>query len=124
MAYEAVPIDVEIQKLTAAERDALSRYKIHENINTLLANENTPKLILGGIAVASLPLVLPIIIEALRKQDPTLGIKIPEGVEEAIDTVTFIKDLNEAVGEVILPGVGPVLFKGEARDFYDKYVKR
>jgi len=124
MAYEAVPIDVEIQKLTTAERDALSRHKIHENINTLLANENTPKLILGGIAVASLPIVLPIIIEALRKQDPTLGIKIPEGVEEAIDTVTFLKDLNEAVGEIILPGVGPILFKGETRDFYDKYVKR
>jgi len=71
-----------------------------------------------------LPIVLPIIIEALRKQDPTLGIKIPEGVEEAIDTVTFLKDLNEAVGEIILPGVGPILFKGETRDFYDKYVKR
>jgi len=124
MAYEAVPIDVEIQKLTAAERDALSRHKIHENINTLLANENTPKLILGGIAVASLPVVLPIIIEALRKQDPTLGIKIPEGVEEAIDTVTFIKDLNEAIIEVAVPGIGQVLYKGETRDFYDKYVKK
>jgi len=121
MAYEAVPDNVDIQKLTAPERDALSRYKIHENINTLLANESTPKLILGGIAVASLPIVIPIIIEALRKQDPTLGIKIPEGVEEAIDTVTFIKDLNEAVLEALSVGI---FEKGETRDFYDKYVKR
>jgi len=50
MAYEAVPIDVEIEKLTAAERDALSRYKIHENINTFLGNENTPVVIGGFIA--------------------------------------------------------------------------
>jgi len=48
LAYEAVPIDVEIQKLTAAERDALSRYKIHENINTFLANENVP-IVVGGL---------------------------------------------------------------------------
>ena len=50
MAYEAVPIDVEIQKVTAAERDALSRYKIHENINVLLANENVPVVVGGFIA--------------------------------------------------------------------------
>jgi len=50
MVYEAVPIDVEIQKVTAAERDALSRYKIHENINVLLANENVPVVIGGFIA--------------------------------------------------------------------------
>ena len=48
MAYEAVPIDVEIQKLTAAESSALSRYKIHENINTFLANENVP-IVIGGL---------------------------------------------------------------------------
>jgi len=124
MAYEAVPIDVEIQKLTAAERDALSRYKIHENINTFLGNEGTPKLIGGAALLASLPIIIPIILAALRKQDPQLGIKIPEGVEEAIESVTFLKDLNEAVSEIILPGVGPIIFKGEARDFYDKYVKK
>jgi len=124
MAYEAVPIDVEIQKLTAAERDALSRYKIHENINTFLGNEGTPKLIGGAALLASLPIIIPIILAALRKQDPQLGIKIPEGVEESIESVTFLKDLNEAVGEIILPGVGPIIFKGEARDFYDKYVKK
>jgi len=50
LAYEAVPIDVEIQKLTALERDALSRYKIHENINVFLANENVPVVIGGFIA--------------------------------------------------------------------------
>jgi hypothetical protein len=57
LAYEAVPIDIEIQKLTAAERDALSRYKIHENINTILSNENTPVVIgglIGGILLKGL----------------------------------------------------------------------
>jgi len=123
MAYEAVPDDVEIQKLTAPERDALSRYKIHENINTFLGNEGTPKLIATGALLASLPIVIRILIETLRKQDPTLGIKVPEGVEEAIDAVTFAKDFSEVFGEIALPG-GGILFKGETRDFYDKYVKR
>jgi len=50
MVYEAVPEGVELQKVTAAERDALSRYKIHENINTFLANENVPTVIGGFIA--------------------------------------------------------------------------
>jgi len=68
LAYEAVPIDVEIQKLTAAERDALSRHKIHENINTFLGNENTPVVIgslIGGILIKG------IIEEALENTDLT-----------------------------------------------------
>ena len=69
----------------------------------------------------TLPIVIPIILAALRKQDPQLGIKIPEGVEEAIESVTFLKDLNEAVLEALSVGI---FEKGETRDFYDKYVKR
>ena len=68
MAYEAVPEGVEIQKLTAAQRDALSRYKIHENINTILANENTPVVIgglIGGVLIKG------IIEEALESTDLT-----------------------------------------------------
>jgi len=116
--YEAVPDDVDIVKLTLGQRDALARHKRHENINTFLGNEATPKLLLGGLAIASLPVILPIIISALAKQatiDPELAQKI--------DTVIFIKDLNEAIGEIIVPG-GGILFKGEARDFWDKYVKK
>jgi len=57
MPYEAVPDDVEITKLTSAQRDALARYKIHENINTFLGNENTP-ILLGAIgALATTPLL-------------------------------------------------------------------
>jgi len=119
MAYEAVPIDVEIEKLTAAERDALSRYKIHENINTFLGNESTPKLLIAGFAIASLPVILPIIISALSKQIPS----IPAEAEAIVDTTIFIKDLGEALGEFTIPG-GGLVFKGEGRDFWDKYVKK
>jgi len=116
--YEAVPDDVEIVKLTIGQRDALARYKRHENINTLLANEAAPKLLLGGLAIASLPIILPIVISALAKQttiDPELAQKI--------DTTIFIKDLGEALGEFTIPG-GSLVFKGEAQDFWDKYVKK
>jgi len=75
MPYEAVPIDVEIQKLTPAQRDALSRYKIHENINTFLGNENTPLLIGAGALVAFLPLLINLFLQA---QEETLNITLTD----------------------------------------------
>ena len=75
MAYEAVPIDVEIQKLTSAQRDALSRHKIHENINTFLGNENTPLL----IGAAGLALLLPALIEMfLQAQEDALNVTLTD----------------------------------------------
>jgi len=119
MVYEAVPDDVQIKKLTPAQRDALSRYKIHENINTFLGNETTPKLIAGAALLASLPKLLSIILPILKNQFSG----IPDDAAELIDQTLFLKDLNEAVGEIIVPG-GGILFKGETKDFWDKYVKR
>jgi len=75
MVYEAVPIDVEIQKLTAAERDALSRHKIHENINTILANENTPLLIGAGVLAAFLPGLIDMLLQA---QEDALNITLTD----------------------------------------------
>jgi hypothetical protein len=75
MVYEAVPIDVEIQKLTSAQRDALSRYKIHENINTFLGNENTPLLIGAGVLAAFLPALIEMLLQA---QEDTLNITLTE----------------------------------------------
>lgn len=60
--YEAVPDDVEITKLTVGQRDALARYKRHENINTFLGNQNTP-LLIGGAALLA---ITPILFNILR----------------------------------------------------------
>ena len=87
MAYEAVPIDVEIQKLTAAERDALSRYKIHENINTLFANENTP-LVVGGLVTAFFGVRLAEdIIEDLESRVGKVSTNIKDGIKETVAKV-------------------------------------
>jgi len=118
MAYEAVPIDVEIQKLTAAERDALSRYKIHENINTFLGNERTPTLIAGGILLVSAPTILKLIFDTLAKQDDTIVLP------GAIDYLTFTKDFAEALFDVTGAGKGLGFFEGEAEDFWSKYVTK
>jgi len=119
MAYALIPEGFELKKVTKLQEEAVNAHKRHENILALLGNEKVPQLLLGGIAIASLPIVIPVIISALAKQIPG----IPEGAEEAVDTLTFIKDLNEAIGEIIVPG-GGILFEGEAKDFYDKYVKK
>ena len=123
MVYEAVPEGVEIQKLTNAQRDALSRYKIHENINTFLGNETTPTLIAGAALLVSAPTLLRIIFDALKKQDNGFDLK-----EGAINYGVFVKDFAEGffeltgAGTFITPGGSP--FEGEAKDFWDKYVKK
>ena len=123
MVYEAVPIDVEIQKLTAAESSALSRYKIHENINTLFANEKVPTLIGGAALLVSAPTILKIIFEALAKQKPEFDLDTA-----AVNYGIFVKDFAEGffeltgAGTFITPGGSP--FQGEAKDFWDKYVKK
>ena len=119
MAYEAVPEGVEIQKLTAAERDALSRYNKHENINTFLGNETTPKLIAGMALLVSAPILLRLIFEALAKQGN--GIDLKEG---AINYLAFTKDFGEAVLDLGGPAIGGPFFEGEAADFWEKYVKK
>ena len=121
MAYEAVPDDVEIQKLTAPQRDALARYKIHENINTFLGNETTPKLIFGLGLLVSSPFLLKIILEAISKQNGKLATEIGEA---GINWGLFSKDLTEAIIEVATPGGGGTLFEGQAEDFWNKYVKK
>jgi len=120
MVYEAVPIDVEIQKLTAAESSALSRYKIHENINTLFANEKVPTLIAGTVLLVSAPTILKIIFDALNKQN---GIDF-DFKEGAVNYLTFTKDFGEAMLDLGGPAIGGPFFEGEAADFWDKYVKR
>jgi hypothetical protein len=125
MVYEAVPIDVEIQQLTPGQRDALSRYKIHENINTLFANEKVPALIAATAVLVSAPTILKIIFDALAKQDPKLDIDIAKA---GVNYLTFTKDFAEGffelsgAGTFITPGGSP--FEGEAKDFWDKYVKK
>jgi hypothetical protein len=83
MAYEAVPDDVEIQKLTSAQRDALSRYKIHENINTILANENTPLLIGAGVLALALPTLTNMVLQA---QEDMLNVTLTEKQKETLLT--------------------------------------
>jgi len=84
MAYEAVPIDIELQKVTSLERDALSRYKIHENINTFLANENVP-VVIGGFIAGFLGVKLAEdIITDLESRVGKVSKDIKEGIKEAV----------------------------------------
>ena len=85
MAYEAVPDDVEIQKLTSAQRDALSRYKIHENINTFLANENVP-VVIGGFIAGFLGVKLAEdIIADLESRVGKVSQQIKDGITETVN---------------------------------------
>ena len=102
MAYEAVPDDVEIQKLTSAQRDALSRYKRHENINTFLGNENVPVLIgtfIAGIFAVNLA---EDIIEDLENTVGPIAEKTKSAIQETVEIrLSRPAAIREAVAKAI-----------------------
>jgi len=83
--YEAVPIEVEIEKLSPGEREALSRYKIHENINTFLGNENTP-IVIGGFIAGFLGVRLAeSIISDLETRVGKLSEDVKQGIKDSVE---------------------------------------
>ena len=116
MAYEAVPIDVEIQKLTSAQRDALSRYKIHENINTLLANENVPLVIGAGVLAAFLPQLIGALLQA---QEDALNITLTDKQKETLMTHPSLGPVGIAnlLAQKVGKGVFGVIEGFELKDF-------
>jgi len=124
MVFAAVPKDVTIEKLTAPQKKALDEYLGKETRKSILeriaGNERVPFLIAGGAVLVSAPTILRIIFDALAKQKPEL-----KGVDVAVDYLTFTKDFAEGFFE--LTGAGKFAgdpFAGEAKDFWDKYVKK
>jgi hypothetical protein len=113
LVYEAVPIDVEIQKVTAAERDALSRYKIHENINTILANENVPVVIGGLVAGIFAVNVAEGIIEDLENTVGPIAEKTKSSIRE---TVEIRLSRPAVIREAIAKGLGAIPTFSEFRE--------
>ena len=71
--------------MTAAERDALSRYKIHENINTFLENENVP-VVIGGFIAGFLGVKLADdIITDLESRVGKLSADVKQGIRDTVD---------------------------------------
>jgi len=118
--YEAVPIDVELQKVTAGESAALSRHKRHENINTLLANENTPVLIGAVALVAFLPLLLELLLQA---QEDALNITLTDTQKQtlkdtALVSLTGPSGLGFLLGQKVGKGlVGTIMDFEVPKDF-------
>ena len=109
MVYEAVPVEVELQKVTTAERDALSRYKIHENINTFLANENVPTVIGGFIAAFLGVRLAEDIISDLESRVGKVSASVKDGIRETVTKKYAVKGAPVGVSleEIIeaFPGV-------------------
>ena len=127
MVFATVPKDVTIEELTAAQKRALDEY-LGKNtrksiLERLASNEKVPALIAGGVLLASAPTILKLIFDALKKQDNGFDLG-----EAAIDYGIFVKDFAEGffeltgAGTFITPGGSP--FEGEAKDFWEKYVKK
>jgi len=118
MPFYYNPVSGEVSKATTAQKEAVNSYNRHENIKALLSNEKVPSLVAAGVLLASIPTILRLIFEALKKQDVDVDTSV-------IDYLTFQKDLLEGFFE--LTGAGKFAgdpFEGEAKDFWDKYVKK
>ena len=116
MPYALIPEGFELKKVTPLQEEAVKAHRRHEDMVALLGNEKVPLLVAGGVVLVSAPTILKIIFDALKKQDN--GFELPTKVQYA----TFTKDFIEGFFEVATP-TGGVTFKGEAQDFWDKYVK-
>ncbi len=119
MPYALIPEGFELKKVTKLQEEAVKAHRRHEDIVALLGNEKVPLLVAGGVVLVSAPTILRIIFDALAKQKPEL-----KGVDVAVDYLTFTKDFAEGFFE--LTGAGKFTgdpFQGEAKDFWDKYVK-
>jgi hypothetical protein len=113
MAYEAVPDDVEIQKLTSAQRDALSRHKRHENINTFLGNETTP-LLIGGVALLiALPILSKLFFDSLELENIVISDQQKEKVKQSFTTALIAS-----------PATGPLVFGKKGLEFLESIIQR
>ena len=125
MAYALIPEGFELKKVTKLQQQAVDEYFGRQRrgtyISEFLSNPNGPPIVAGLIGLASAPTLLKLIFDALSKQDNGNGngFKQPTKVEYA----TFTKDFVEGFLELTTPE-GTGLFKGEAEDFWDKYVKK
>ena len=126
MVFAAVPDDITIEEITAAQKRALEEYLAKDTRKSILerlaSNEKIPTLIAGSVLLVSAPTILKIIFDALAKQKPELDFGIIEG---AVDYGIFVKDFTEGLFD--LTGAGKLAgdpFAGEAKDFWDKYVKK
>ena len=127
MVFAAVPDDITIEEITAAQKRALDEYLGRETRKSIFeqiaGNEKVPTLVAGTALLVSAPTILRLIFDALKKQDNGYDFK-----EAAIDYGIFVKDFAEGffeltgTGTFITPGGSP--FEGEAKDFWDKYVKQ
>ena len=118
MPFALIPDGYTLKKVTKLQEEAVKAHRRHEDIVALLGNEKVPLLIAGGAVLVSAPTILRIIFDALKKQDN--GIELPS----TLDYLTFTKDFAEGFFE--LTGAGKLAgdpFQGEAKDFWDKYVK-
>jgi len=118
VAYTLIPEGFTLKKVTKTQEEAVKAHRRHEDIVALLGNEKVPLLIAGGVVLVSAPTILRIIFDALKKQDN--GIELPS----TLDYLTFTKDFAEGFFE--LTGAGKFAgdpFSGEAKDFWDKYVR-
>mgnify|MGYP006412320369 CR=1 FL=1 len=120
MPYALIPEGFELKKVTKLQEEAVKAHRRHEDIVALLGNEKVPALIAGGVLLASAPTILKLIFDALKKQDNGFDLG-----EAAIDYGIFVKDFAEGFFELTGSGVfAGDPFEGEAKDFWDKYVKR
>ena len=89
MVYAAVPIDVEIQKITAPEKRALDEYLGRESrksyFSEFLSNENVP-VVLGGFIAGFLGVKLADdIIEDLESRVGKVSKQIKDGIRETVN---------------------------------------
>ena len=120
MPYALIPDGYTLKKVTRAQERAVNAKRRHDDVLALLNNPTTIPVVGGAALAISAPILLKKIFEALSKQTEAL----PDIEELGVDYLIFTKDLAEAFFDISGQGGTTGLFKGEAADFWEKYVKK
>ena len=98
MPYALIPDGYSLKKVTKAQEQAVKAKRRHDNVQAFIENENTPFLVGAGAVAVSLPLLIPLFLQA---QEEILNITLTD--KQKTDLVNYA---NVSLGPI---GIAQVL---------------
>ena len=98
MPYALIPDGYTLKKVTAAQLDAVSAKRSHEDFIAILSNPGTAQLVgTAGLALATAHF-LPLFLEKLEEKVGSLSDDFKEGVNETVNELNPLNIVRERAG--------------------------
>ena len=98
MPYAMIPDGYSIKKVTKLQKAAVSSKRRHDNMEALLANENTPLVVGGAVLLAALPILSKLFFDSLELENIIISDEQKMKVQTGFTSLLFAS-----------PATGPIL---------------